>query len=262
MAPPRTLLPFPVYASNVRFHWELTFRFSWRQAFERARLKFCAQAASEGLEKSGIGSIRFVSDTIFWIWRQIMDHLPLHFALSEALIVVAAIYAVAQTWRVDRWLAVGLAAIAVAAFVAVIRIAARMTGDIVILHEFLSQYGTIFGLGCIFGALLGWSAWLPPVLGAVAAALSMTFPEVHPLLLAALILVGAALVYRNTADRKFLAAGSFAFLLLAGLASMPFRADYPALGWHIFHTLVAVWYVLVVAFVLGSFSMRSQGVSS
>jgi hypothetical protein len=192
----------------------------------------------------------------------VISQLPLHFALSEALIAVAAIYAVAQTWRVDRWLAVGLAAIAAAAFVAVIRIAARMTGEIVILHEFLSQYGTLFGLGCLCGALLGWRAWLPPVLGAVVAVLGMTFPEAHPLLLAALILGGAALAYRSTADRKFLAAGSFAFLLLAGLASMPFRADYPALGWHIFHTLVAVWYVLVVAFVPGSLPSRSEGVSS
>ena len=191
-----------------------------------------------------------------------MNHLPLHFALSEALIVVAAIYAVGQTWRVDRWLAFGLVAIAVAAFVAVIRIVARMTGDIVILHEFLSQYGTLLGLGCIFGALLGSRAWLPPVLGAVAAALGMAFPEAHPLLLAALILGCAALAYRNTADRKFLAAGSFAFLLLAGLASMPFRADYPALGWHIFHTLVAGWYVLVVAFVPGALPPRRDGVSS
>ena len=191
-----------------------------------------------------------------------MNQLPFHFALSEALIVVAAIYAVVQTWRVDRWFAVGLSAIAVAAFVAVIRISAGMTGEIVILHEFFSQYGTIFGLGCIFGALLRWRAWLPPVLGAVAVALSMAFPEVQPLLLVALILGGATLAYRNAANRKFLAAGSFAFLLLAGLASMPFRADNPALGWHVFHTLVAVWYVLVLTFVLGSLPLRSAGVSS
>ena len=190
-----------------------------------------------------------------------MDHLPFHFALSEALIVVAAIYAVSQTWRVDRWFAVGLAAIGVAACVGVIRIAARMTGEIVILHEFLSLYGTLFGLGCIFGALLGWRAWLPPVLGAVAAALGMTFPATHPLLLAVLILGGAALAYRSTADRKLLAAGSFAFLLLAGLASLPFRADYPSLGWHIFHTLAAVWFVLVAAFVPGSRPSRREGVS-
>lgn len=200
---------------------------------------------------------RFVS-----IHLSIMKILPLHFMLSEALIVVAAIYAVAQAWRVDRWLAFGLVAIAVAAFVAVIRIAARMTGEIVILHEFLSQYGSLFGLGCMVGALLGWRAWLPPILGAVAVALGMTFPETHPVLLAALILGGAALAYSNAADRKFLAAGGFAFLLLAGLASMPFRADYPSLGWHIFHTLVAVWYMLVVVFVLGSLPMRSEKVSS
>ncbi len=49
-----------------------------------------------------------------------MNQLPFHFALSEALIVGAATYAVVQTWRVDRWFAVGMSAIAVAAFVAVI----------------------------------------------------------------------------------------------------------------------------------------------
>ncbi len=190
------------------------------------------------------------------------DHLPLHYALSEALIVIAAVYAVARTWPTNRWFAVGLAAAGVAALVAIVRIVVGLAGDIVILHEFLSRYCALFGLGCMGGAMLGWKAWLPPLLGVVAAGLGMTFPAATPLLLAGLILGGAALVYRRTADRKFLAAGSFAFLLLAGLASMPFRADFPALGWHIFHTLVAIWYMLVAAFVTGALHSRRQGASS
>lgn len=190
------------------------------------------------------------------------DHLPLHYALSEALIVIAAIYAVARTWPTNRWFAVGLAAAGVAALVAIVRIAGGMTGDIVILHEFLSRYGALFGLGCMGGAMLGWKAWLPPLLGVVAAGLGMTFPAATPLLLAGLILGGAALVYRRTMDQKFLAAGSFAFLLLAGLTSMPFRAEHPALSWHIFHTLVAVWYGLVATFVTETLHSRSQGSSS
>lgn len=189
------------------------------------------------------------------------DVLPIHYALSEALIVIAALYAVARAWRVNRWFAIGLAAAAVAALVAIVRIAGGMTGEIVTLHEFLSRYGGLFGLGCIMGALLGHKAWLPPLLGAVAVALGMAFPEANPLLLAVLILGGAALVCRRTAERKLLAAGSFAVLLLAGLASMPFRVEHPALGWHIFHTLVAVWYMLVAAFVTGSLLSHREGAS-
>ncbi len=190
------------------------------------------------------------------------DHLPLHYALSEALIVIAAVFAVVRAWRVDHWFAVGLAAMGVAALAAIVRIVGDMTGDIIILHEFLSRYGALFGLGCMGGAMLGQKAWLPPLLGVVAAGLGMTLPAASALLLAGLILSGAALAYRRTVDRKFLAAGSFAFLLLAGLASMPFRAEHPALSWHIFHTLVAVWYGLVATFVTGTLPSRRQGSSS
>ncbi len=190
------------------------------------------------------------------------DVLPIHYALSEALIVIAAIYAVARAWPVNRWFAVGLAAAAVAALVAVVRIAGGLTGDIILLHEFLSRYGALIGLGCMAGALLSHKAWLPPLVGMVAAALAMAFPSTHLLLLAGLILGGAALSYRRTAERKLLAAGSFAVLLLAGLVSLPFRVDHPAIGWHIFHTLVAVWYALVAAFVTGSLLSHRERVSS
>lgn len=188
--------------------------------------------------------------------------LPLHYALSEALIVIAAIYAIARAWPLNPWFAAGLAATAVAAVVAIVRIAGGMTGEIIILHEFLSRYGALFGLGCMFGAMLEDKAWLPPLLGLIAAALAMAFPWTHLLLLACLILGGAVVAYRRIAERKLLAAGSFAFLLLAGLASMPFRADSPALGWHIFHTLVAVWYGLVATFVTRALHSRRQGASS
>ena len=190
-----------------------------------------------------------------------MDILPTHYALSEAFIVIAAAFAVARIWPVDRWFAVGLAVVALAALVAIVRILGGLTGDTIVLHEFLSRYGALFGLGCMVGALIGQRPWLPPLFAVIAAALGMALPTANLLVLAGLILGGAALTYRNAPDRKVLAAGSFAFLSIAGLASAPFRSEYPALGWHIFHSVVAVWYVLVAILVTGALLPRGDGVS-
>jgi hypothetical protein len=175
--------------------------------------------------------------------------LPVHYALSEAAIVVAGGYAVIKAWPVNRWFAIGLAAMALAGLIAVIRIVAGMTGSIITLHEFLSRAGALFGLGCIIGAMLLRGQLLPPLLGLAAATLAFFIPALTTALLGILILGGAILAYRGALDRKFLAAGSFAFLVCAALLSTPLRSTYPGWGWHVFHMLVALWFVLVAAFV-------------
>ena len=96
------------------------------------------------------------------------DFLPIHYALSEAAIVAAGGYAVVKVWPINRWFAIGFAAVAVAALIGAIRIITGMTGSIIILHEFLSRIGAIFGLGCIFGAMLMRAQMLPPLLGLTA----------------------------------------------------------------------------------------------
>ena len=175
--------------------------------------------------------------------------LPIHYALSEAAIVAAGGYAVVKAWPVNRWFAIGLAAIALAALIGVVRIATGMTGSIVILHEFLSRIGAIFGLGCIFAVMLMRGQMLPPLLGLAAASLAIFVPALTTPLFGAFILGGAFLSYRGAPNHKFLAAGSFAFLVCAALFNAPLRITYPGFGWHVFHILVAVWFVLVTAFV-------------
>ena len=175
--------------------------------------------------------------------------LPIHYALSEAAIVAAGGYAFAKAWPVNRWFAIGLAAVALAGLIAVIRIVAGMTGSIVTLHEFLSRIGSIFGLGCIFGAMLMRGQMLPPLLGLAAASLAIFVPALTTPLFGAFILGGAVLAYRGALNHKFLAAGSFAFLVCAALFSAPLRTSYPGFAWHVFHISVALWFVLVAAFV-------------
>ena len=177
------------------------------------------------------------------------DILPIHYAFSEAAIVAAGGYAAVKAWPVNRWFAIGLASVALAGLIGAIRIASGMTGSIIILHEFLSRIGAIFGLGCVLGAMLNRGQKLPPLLGLAAALLAFFVPAFSAPLFGAFIIGGAVLAYHRALDRKLLAAFSFAFLVCAALFSAPLRPSYPGLGWHVFHMLVALWFVLVAAFV-------------
>ena len=177
------------------------------------------------------------------------DILPIHYALSEAAIVAAGGYAALKARPVNRWFAIGLAAVALAGLIGTIRIAGGLTGPIIVLHEFLSRIGAIFGLGCMVGAMLNRGQILPPLLGMAAALLAFVVPVLTPPLFGALIISGAALAFCMAPDRKLLATFSFAFLLCAALFSAPLRTTYPGFGWHVFHIFVALWFVLVAAFV-------------
>jgi hypothetical protein len=181
-----------------------------------------------------------------------------HYALSEAAIVAAGGYAIYKSWPVNRWFAIGLASVAIAGLVGTIRIATGMSGFIVTLHEFLSRPGAVFGLGCVFGAMLMRGQTLSPLLALTAASLVFCVPASTAPLFALLILGGAVLAFRAAPNRKLLAAGSFAFLLCATLFNAPLHATYPSIGWHVFHMIVALWFVLVAAFV--TIAPRTTGV--
>lgn len=186
------------------------------------------------------------------------DILPVHYAMSEAAIIVAGAYSVIKAWPVNRWFAIGLAAMAVAAVIAVIRIVFGMSGFIITLHEFLSRLGALFGLGCICGAMMMRGQILPPILGLATASLAFFVPAFATPLFGAFIFGGAFLAYRAAANRRILAAGSFAFLLTSVIFSAPLRADYPGFGWHVFHIFVAIWFVLVARYVPMNPRLSSQ----
>ena len=166
------------------------------------------------------------------------------------LVAVAGGFAIVRAGRISTWFAIGLAPFALAGLVGAIRIAVGMTGVIVDLHAFLSRPAALFGLACLVAVLLRRQSWLPPVLGSVAMAIAVFATATTPLLFIGLTGAGAILAYRAATDRALLSAVSFAGLLIAILASMPFRSAQPALAWHLFHTLVAVWFVLVAAYVI------------
>ena len=175
---------------------------------------------------------------------------PQHYALSEAVVAVVGVFAIARATRVSYWFAAGIAPFALAALFGTIRISAGLTGSIEHIHQFLSRHGALFGLGCLVGVLAARNAWLPPALGAAAAALAVLAPGAVSPVFALLISLGAIFAYRANPGKAPLASASFAFLLVARLATDPLRATLPALAWHSFHLAVALWLFLQATVVL------------
>lgn len=176
--------------------------------------------------------------------------LPQHYALTEAVVALAGVFAITHTVRASLWFAAGLAPFALAALVGTIRIGAGLTGSIEHVHQFLSRPGSLFGLGCLAGVMAARNAWLPPLLGLAAATLAVLVPGAVSPAFAAILLLGAVFAYRANPGKALLAAACFALLLIGRLATDPLRATLPALAWHSFHLAVAVWLLLLATVVL------------
>ena len=166
------------------------------------------------------------------------------------LLAVAGGFAIVRAARISPWFAIGLAPVALAGLVGAIRIAIGMTGFIVDLHGLLSRPAALFGLACLVAVLLRRQVWLPPALGTIAMVVAVLIPSAAPLLFIGLSGAGAVLIYRAAVNHALLCAVSFTGLLIAILVSEPFRSAQPALAWHMFHMLVALWFVLITAFVI------------
>ena len=176
--------------------------------------------------------------------------LPQHYALTEALVAAAGAIAIARTARVSPWFAIGLGPFAIAGLVGAIRIGAEVTGPIELLHQILSRPGALFGLGCLVGVLAGQTGWRPPFIGLAAAAIAVLEPVFGMSAFVGLILLGTVLAYRARPESAKLAASSFSLLLIGRLATDVLRSAHPALAWHMFHLVVAIWLLVLAAVVL------------
>lgn len=168
--------------------------------------------------------------------------LPHHYALSEAVIVIAGSIAVVRAARSGPWLALGLTPFILAALVGTVRIGFTLeNADLVALHQALSRLGGLFGLGCLVGLISRKTGLGAPLLGLAALATGWLAPALTPALFIGLSLTGAGLIWRALDENKWL--NSLGFLLLVGarLVADQFREAQPDLAWHFFHLLVALW---------------------
>ena len=184
-----------------------------------------------------------------------------HYALTDSLVVLCALYSAwSLTFPVDRFLtgkmaAAGFLTIAIAALAGALRFT---TGDDILFetpHLMLSSFAGIVGFLWIATALFGWTAnsspirklmWpVAPTLFAATVKLDLiqeTLIVCVFLLLLAQInqLTRMIKVKENTGIRGMVPTLTL-FLLIFPMDYLP--KQHASLGWHFYHTLLALWIV-------------------
>lgn len=172
---------------------------------------------------------------------------PAHYALSEAVLALVTAWTVWRLMPRERMAAWALVPFGLAALIGAVRLAAGITGPIIEVHQFVSRSGGVFGLTILVAVLAGLRDGRALACGLAAAALALAVPVLAQPLFVALIIAGMALAARRAPVNAALAAAGFSILLAAQLVSTSLRPAHPALAWHLFHVLVAVWVLAVGA---------------
>lgn len=173
--------------------------------------------------------------------------MPIHYAVSDAAIVLVALYAGAALWRHGLVLpAFAMACFGVAAAIGVVRIAGGLQVELAALHAGASQLLGLAGaiaLAATFASRL-LRARETRVIGAIlimaAAIFFLAKPLLAPLFVIALVVGGGSALLRvRQHQTSWLVPASFAVMIANALVIR--RAPWldAAAGWHAYHVLIA-----------------------
>jgi len=170
--------------------------------------------------------------------------MPLHYALTDALVALIAGWGVLLMQRSGRSLAaVGLALFSIAGAIGTVRITSGLIEPLANFHKAASQLGGIAGLSLLIAQLLHdlgvrQKAVMSMGLAAAVAAFAAALPSLGPTLFVMMLIgaVGLCLWSRNP-----IGASGFGLMLLN--VTLLRRSDSlgPDWGWHIYHIVVASW---------------------
>ena len=180
-----------------------------------------------------------------------------HYAISELLIVVAGIWAAQGMFKNDhRAAALGVLLFTAAAAIGVVRFGFDRDGSLIAgladIHRIAGTFGGTTAMMCLVHDMLGrcatWMTWQKRY--SVVAVTGLAAAIAFPLLIVPFFVLWSLgfiwLVSRAapTLKRPTVQAVAIAGLMLFNVLvfrQSPYLA--PAVGWHIFHVLVAVWLV-------------------
>ena len=174
--------------------------------------------------------------------------MPLHYALTDALVALIAGWGALMMWRTGRPLAaLGLSLFGLAGMIGTIRITSGLIEPLAMLHKGVSQLGGLAGLALLLGQLLrgkGIRLGTGVVLGAATAlvALAAALPAIGAVLFVLMLIAAIALCLQS---RNHLGAAGFAVMLLN--VTLVRQSGYLGadLSWHIYHLFVATWLLCV-----------------
>lgn len=173
--------------------------------------------------------------------------MPLHYALTDALVALIAGWGALMLWRTSRPLAaLGLALFGLAGVIGTIRITSGLIEPLAMLHKSVSQLGGIAGLTLLLAQILrdkGLRLGTGVVLGvAIALALVATLPALGAALFVLMLVAAIALCLQS---RNHLGTAGFVVMLLN--VTLVRQSGYLGadLSWHLYHLLVVAWLLCV-----------------
>lgn len=176
-----------------------------------------------------------------------------HYSLSEALIVVIALWCIARYAGTGLWLAaLGTALLGLAAGIGTFRFASGMVEELGELHRTTSQLGGAAAMVLIAIQLMllvpatrtGGAKAGVAVLAALSAAALLFAPQYATALFILWLLaaiIGSAMLPADRLASRLVRAGVVAIFLVDLLLVRQSPALGPDLSWHLFHVLIAVW---------------------
>ncbi len=188
--------------------------------------------------------------------------MPLHYALSEAGVVAAALWAALALWRGGRrWGAAGLSLFGLAAAIGMVRIGGGLVDQLAPIHRLASQVGGMVGLVFVLAELARLHGLRTPIIGvaaaAAAAACVLAFNgAVGGLLFVAMLAAGACALALRPGSALARTGAAAGFLLMAPNIVLVRQSTLlgPDLSWHAYHLIAAIW-VIAVALALSSTSL-------
>lgn len=180
--------------------------------------------------------------------------MPLHYALSEIPICMAAIWGAHRLWLNRQLLgSVGVMFYGLAALTGVIRITSGAEDVLAPAHRLVSQAGGVVGLVLIVSEIARLRGWKLPLWAVLVSAGFATWAalkgaEWGALVFLGLLATGAVLLATHGGGiRKALLAIWFAVMAPNILFVRQSPLLDPAASWHAYHFIIAVWLIAVIA---------------
>ncbi|MFM9852143.1 MAG: hypothetical protein ACKVOJ_04935 [Sphingomonadaceae bacterium] len=170
--------------------------------------------------------------------------MPLHYALTDALVALVAAWGAWQMQQSRQPVAVfGFALFALAGLIGTVRITSGQIEQMAMLHKMASQLGGLAGLVLLLSQIVRKQLWshtpTASMLAAVVAlAIAAIAPAIGAALFIAMLLVALTLLLKA---RAFVGAAGFALMLLGAILVRQSGILGPDISWHAYHVIVAIW---------------------
>lgn len=184
--------------------------------------------------------------------------MPVHYAASEAVLVLACLWSIRAFWRNGcRLASVGAALIGIAAALGTIRFGLNAHDQLETIHKLVSRAGGLIGAGLIASDLVRYFApagsrdmvgKLAVLVVGLCIAVALTWPVVAVAVVMAFTLVPILVVLLGAAAPvagRLLATAAASLMLINILLVQRSPVLGPDISWHAYHLLIAVWLVAI-----------------